>query len=137
MDIYGIGNSLDAFAQTLSVSARRTGRTEMMINSLKDGDQVVFSDAKECERVRRRLKELNIDAKCVVDSNRHHPVENMRRASGKTVFDHGWVEQFYNRKLSSAKNQLAWLQKELSGEPIQEPEWPTMESDSFKDRIIK
>jgi hypothetical protein len=132
MDMYGIGNSLDAFAQTLSVSARRTGRTEMMINSLKDGDQVVFSNTKECERVRRRLKELNIDAKCLVDSNRHHPLENMRRASGKTVFDHGWVERFYNRKLLSAKNELHFMQKELSDEPIQEPEWPTMESAGFK-----
>ena len=53
MDHFGIGAAMRGMALTYIQSARRTGRTTSVVESVKDGDRIVFADRREAERVRR------------------------------------------------------------------------------------
>ena len=59
MDAFGIGQAMEGTALTYFRASRQTGRTTSMIESLKDGDRVVFRTAGERDRVMRLLKERN------------------------------------------------------------------------------
>ena len=47
MDHFGIGAAFRAMANVYITSARRTGRTTSLLESLKDGDRVVFASSRE------------------------------------------------------------------------------------------
>ena len=66
MDFFGIGAAYKAMAQVYSMAARRSGRTTALLNSLKDGDRVIFAKNEEADRFRRLAKHRGIEIKCVV-----------------------------------------------------------------------
>lgn len=116
MDHYGIGTALRGAANILFQSARRTGRTTSLVESVKDGDRIIFANALEAERVRRLCLERGVKVECIVvpPSN---PVEVFDRptAEGRSIFDHTWVEQFYLDGLARLESDINTFERETSG----------------------
>jgi hypothetical protein len=118
MDHFGIGAAMRGMLLNYQYSARQTGRTTSLVESVKDGDQVVFATRQEAERVERLIKERGINVKCIVVDPKE-PNRLMERATlhgyGRTIFDHTWVEQFYANAIEHAANVIDTLQRETSG----------------------
>ena len=112
-DFFGIGNALRAQANIYRQTARASGRTLAMVESLKDGDRVWFVDDREAKRVDRMCAERGIKIEALVCSPRN-PAKAYQRgtAQGKVLFDHSWVEQFYLDALEHADKQLSAWQDE-------------------------
>lgn len=63
MDSFGIGAALKGAALIYFQASRRTGRTTSLVESLKDGDRVIFTNSNEADRVKRICYELGIKIK--------------------------------------------------------------------------
>lgn len=117
MDHFGIGAAMQSLMFSYKVSSRHTGRTTSLVDSLKDGDRVIFLSQREAIRVQRLCKERGIEIATQV----YHPKETAILASkslprdGRTIFDHSWVEEFYSIAIHSAAQDIDRLQTELSG----------------------
>jgi hypothetical protein len=120
MDQFGIGNAIKSFAVNLGESARSSGRTTMMLQSLKNGDRIIFKDHKECERVKRLTRQHDLLVECVVHKAIFHPCEQFRRSPGRTVIDHAWVEDFYNSAIAKAEKEIFQIMYRLGDEHIWE-----------------
>lgn len=116
MDHFGIGAAMRGMAMTYFQSARRTGRTTSMVESVKDGDRIVFADSREAECVRRLCKERGVTVECIVSDPRS-PQRLVERgtSNGRTIFDHGWVEQYYLDVLEGHGREIDHLEQQLSG----------------------
>lgn len=116
MDLFGIGAGITGAARIYSHSARQTGRTAAMLDAAKDGDRILCLNNKEADRLRRLLRERKLDVEVVVV-----PTKDPSRAfdrgtpSGRSVFDHSWVEQYYMEAIEQARKDIDHLQTELSG----------------------
>lgn len=116
MDHFGIGQALNAAAQIYFSSARGTGRTTHLLENLKNGDQVVFRDSQEARRVQTLCKERSLDVKClVIPVEDPHKVFESPTPKGRTLFDHTWVEFYYQRALLLAQQEIEHFQRESSG----------------------
>jgi hypothetical protein len=116
-DMFGIGQAIRGAALVYFTSSRGSGRTISMVESVKDGDRLVFATAKEARRVDRLCKERNVRVECVVvpPSN---PQEVMGRgtAQGRTIFDHSWIEQYYLAGIDRLGKDISYLEEQCSGE---------------------
>tara|TARA_Y100000593_G_C4273954_1_gene318961 strand:+ start:154 stop:564 length:411 start_codon:yes stop_codon:yes gene_type:complete len=116
MDAFGIGQAMIGMARLYFQTSRRTGRTVSMINNLKDGDRVVFQRREEAMRVSCMAVERGLDIQCIVVSpNTPGEIFERQTSEGRTVFDHGWVEQFYMNALEQCRKDIDHLQRESSG----------------------
>lgn len=116
-DIFGIGAGVMGSVRVYFQSARRTGRTIAMIESVKSGDRIVFMHDQERRRVEGLLKERGIEGvKCIVIDPKD-PGDIFRHATsqGRTIFDHSWVERFYMNHIEDASQAIAHFQRESSG----------------------
>lgn len=116
MDHFGIGAAMRGMALTYFQSARRTGRTTSLVESVKDGDRIVFADSREAERVLRLCLERGVKVECIV-SDPKTPQRLFERGTpqGRTIFDHSWVEQYYLDILEGHEKELDHLTTQLSG----------------------
>lgn len=119
MDHFGIGAALEGAAQIYFRSARRSGRTTSLVESLKTGDRVVFLDAREADRVKMLCKERGVEIEVtVLDPKRPGDIFHKNGslpAEGRMLFDHGWLEAFYLFRLQEAARHVDELQKAISG----------------------
>lgn len=116
MDHFGIGQAFAAMARTYSFSAMRSGRTTSLVESVKDGDRIVFSNPEEAHRVHRLCKERGVAVACiVVPPNEVHKLFERSTPQGRTIFDHTWVERFYMAAIERCSQEIDHLQKETSG----------------------
>lgn len=116
MDAFGIGAAVRSAAAIYFRSARATGRTTAMLESLKDGDRIVFIDSREAERVRRLLEGARLKVECiVVPPAEPHRLFERGTSQGRTLFDHSWVEQYYINALDRCELEIGHFQKQLSG----------------------
>lgn len=99
MDFFGIGSALLTSLETYTHTARQTGRTTRLINSLKDGDRVLVGSDTEQRRLKDLVKRrgLNVEIRLArADRLPAGAVENgTRMSAGRTYFEHTLVEQFY------------------------------------------
>lgn len=116
MDAFGIDAGLHGAARVYFGSARRSGRTTALVESLSDGDRVVFLNRAEADRVARLCKELGRKVECIVVEPRNS-MEVMSRGTpkGRTVFDHDWLEKYYLDGLAQMSAHIDRLQREASG----------------------
>ena len=118
MDQFGIGQAIDGAARIYFRSARQTGRTSALVESLKTGDRVVFANQQEAERVKRLCREREIDIETIVVDPKE-PQRIFDRGSvggdGRCVFDHSWVEQYYLNAISTVQKDIDRFQRETSG----------------------
>jgi len=111
MDFFGIGAAMKSMAAVYIRSSRGTGRTTTMLNSLQNGDIVVFADTRETERVRKLIRRMHLDVKCITVSP-DHPNRLFERppCNGRVFFDHSWVENWYLNAMHSAEKDLQNLE---------------------------
>lgn len=115
MDHFGIGAAMRGMALTYFQSARRTGRTTSLVESVKDGDRIVFADSREAERVRRLCLERGITVECIVcDPNTPQRLFERGTSKERTVFDHGWVEQYWLSIIDGHQKEFDHLMTQLS-----------------------
>lgn len=132
MDMHGIGAAMAGMLGTYQSAARRSGRTTRMINSLKNGDRVVFMTEREAKRVTRLCADRGISVDAIVgDPARPYTIMGSGRSSGKTVFDHSFIEQFYLEAIKSAQKHIDGMELALS---CNEPPVPTNEVRYLNDR---
>ena len=97
-------------------SARQTGRTTSLVESVKDGDRIVFADGKEAERVRGMCLARGVAVECIVaDPKNPSRVFERGPSKGRTLFDHSWVEQFYLDAIKHAQAVIDDLEWRASG----------------------
>lgn len=116
-DHFGIGTAILGASRIYMLSARGTGRTTSLVESVKDGDRIIFATRKESERVSRLLKERGLNVDCVAygPDRAYGLFRDLNTSEGRTIFDHTWVEQFFERAIQDAQRQIESFQKELSG----------------------
>lgn len=116
MDSFGIGQAMKGMAHMYFHSARGTGRTMALVESLKDGDRVIFTNSAEAARVKDLCRELGKTIETmVVDPVDPARVFERGTPQGRTVFDHSWVEQFYLVAIDACQKDIDRLQRESSG----------------------
>lgn len=116
MDHFGIGAAMQGMARIYCQSARRTGRTTSLVESVKAGDRIVFADSREAERVRLLCLERGVEVECiVVDPKTPERAFERGTPEGRSIFDHSWVEQWYLLALENARAGLDHLERETSG----------------------
>ena len=116
MDAFGIGSAMKSIVRTYIRSSRRTGRTSALVESLKDGDRVVFLTNGEGERVRSLCEERGVGIRCLVcDPNDIDYVFQHGTSQGRTVFDHSWLEEYYQNVIEKAVDRVDYVQAQSSG----------------------
>lgn len=116
MDHFGIGQGVRAAAQIYFQSGRQTGRTVSLVESIKAGDRIVFANSREAERVKRLCKEREIEIETiVVDPQTPQRIFERGSSQGRTIFDHGWVQQYYMNAIDRCQQDIDRLERETSG----------------------
>jgi hypothetical protein len=115
-DHSGIGLAISAMFQTYRQSARTTGRTTSLLESVKDGDRIIVLNGQEKTRLERELRDrkLNVDV-FVMPLNRINELSHRAPSTGRTVFEHTWVEAFYELAIERAQKEIDVMQRETSG----------------------
>lgn len=118
MDQFGIGQALFGVISIYFRSARRTGRTTNLVESVKTGDRVVFDNPNEARRVKHLCKLRNVEIETIVIDPKfpeklfdQGPVLN----DGRLIFDHSWLEKYYENVFLTAENRIDYFQREISG----------------------
>lgn len=115
MDHYGITAGVIGATEVYFRSARQTGRTTSLLNSLKDGDRIVTVNQRQAENLRRQLKLRGLAVTVVVlDVANPKPFE-YGTPEGRTLLDHTWVEARYAHILEREASNIDELQKAMSG----------------------
>jgi len=116
MDAFGIGSAMRAMVWTYIRSSRRSGRTTTLVESLKDGDRVVCLNGDHGERIYRLCEERGVSIKYVVcDPSRIDEVFMWPTSPGRTVFDHTWLEEYYQNVIDRAVDKVDYAQEQSSG----------------------
>lgn len=116
MDHFGIGAAMKGMVLAYCSAARSTGRTTSLVESVKDGDRIVFAVHSEAKRVERLLRDRGVDVQCIVVSV--GDVGDLCRqpiSKGRTIFDHTWLEQYYQKSINLAIEHIDRLERESSG----------------------
>jgi hypothetical protein len=117
MDHFGIGAAMQGIARIYFQSARKTGRTTSLVQSVKRGDRIVFTDSRQAEHVLRLCMERGVTVECiVVDPRTPELVFGRGTPRGRTLFDHVWVEQYYLNAIEQAQRDIDNLQLKASGD---------------------
>lgn len=116
MDHFGIGTAVEALMRAYQQASRGSGRTTSLVESVKDGDRIVFLSQKEADRVKRLCLERSIQVECIVISPRElDRLYHRGPSKGRTIFDHTWVEMYYQHKIEVAQREIDELQRQASG----------------------
>lgn len=118
MDFFGIGAALRAMVRVYSETARATGRTNMLLDSVQPGDRIVCPTDQQARDIQRRLYERGMQGVDVIAVDPRNPGRLYERGTsqGRTVFEHTWVEAAYMHALEEAGRFLESMQERLSGE---------------------
>lgn len=115
MDIFGIGPAIQAVSEVYFTSARRTGRTTHLVQTLRNGDYVVTVDEKQAHILRGLLRTTGLAVEVVVvDPARPDFSPVYLNQTGRTLFDHTWIETRYRLAQSREADYLTYQMKELS-----------------------
>lgn len=116
MDFFGIGTAIQACFNIYCAAARGTGRTKALIESVKDGDRVIFANDFSKRNFARRCADAgknNIDM-VVCHPDNVHTLYGLGKSTGRTYFDHEWIELMYCRSINQAQKEIDHLQERFS-----------------------
>lgn len=117
MDMFSIGSSISDAVRTYFRNSRGTGRTTMLLDTVEEGDMVVFDTGAELAHFNRLCKERNIDVLgVVVPCTKVELLRNHPRPVGRIIFDHSWVERYYLLQIEACGRVIENL-KESYGRP--------------------
>ena len=118
MDFFGIGQAMKCMIELYTMSSRATGRSTSLADSVREGDRVVFLNNDELNHLRIMLHQRDIYnvTLVVISSLDPEKVFNIGPPStGRTIFDHGWIEAFYERVITDAGKRLDYVETQSSG----------------------
>ena len=118
MDHFGIGSAVAGAAKIYFQSARGTGRTNLLVDSLKDGDRVVFITEREARQFEKLCRERGVSIKVIVcppDAPDRLLMHGTSSGDARTVFDHSWVEAYFNSAIEQAIKDVDSFETSLSG----------------------
>lgn len=116
MDHYGIGAAASGIFEVYVQVSRKTGRTTSLVESVKDGDRICFLSRNEAEQVRRLCDERGVKVECIViDPECPGRIFERGTPTGRLLFDHSWVEQYYRNVIKRAARDIDHLQQQASG----------------------
>lgn len=115
MDIFGIGAALKGCFSTYLQSARGTGRSSSMYNSLKNGDRVICLNHRDASEVEKQCRARGLEVETLTVSVERMDVHGLGTSQGRTVFDHRFVEAFHEKSIDESINHLDCIEKHLSG----------------------
>jgi glutamine cyclotransferase len=99
-----------------SQTARQTGRTTSLIESLKDGDRVCCATTEEARHLKRMCRDRGLQVTVITLPIRDaHRIFERGTSQGRTIFDHTWVERYYMAAVERAQDEIDQLQREASG----------------------
>jgi hypothetical protein len=82
------------------------------LNSLKDGDRVVCATRGDADHLLLKCRELDLQVEVVLLKPQSvHEVPQFPPSKGRTLFDHGWVEQYYMRAIEQARMDIDLFQQ--------------------------
>lgn len=115
MDSFGIGAGVKGAVEIYFRGARRTGRTTALVESVKNGDCICFLPEHriEAERVQRLCRERGVEVKCITLDPQEPTLRET--AKGRMIFDHSWIEKYYRLAIQRAEDDIAYLEREMSG----------------------
>jgi hypothetical protein len=115
-DMFGIGPAVSAALSLVFGAQRQTGRTTRLIESVKDGDRIITGSQNEARQMGRLLKQRGVNVSVeVIDPYNPHGLYELHTAQGRTIFDHTWVEMFYQKAISNAADQMTEMEGRLTG----------------------
>lgn len=121
MDHFGISHAMLSMVDVYRRTARRSGRTEALIKSLRDGDRVLCGDPGSLRDLNRRIAERGLKVEVLmVGLGDAHRISERRVSTGRTIFDHTFVEQHFERSIRDAAVGIQKLQDMLSSEAERE-----------------
>lgn len=120
MDIFGIGAAMRGALQILLRAQRATDRSTLLLSIVKPGDEVVFVNAEQARLFERAMRErvpaiVGVQTR-VCDPARLDQIMGRYVADGRMLFDHVWVEQFYQNALDGAISDVDLMQTLMSSE---------------------
>ena len=117
MDMYGIGQAVLGAALIYFRSARRTGRTIQLLNSLHDGDLLVFNNTNEARRVQCMAQARGITIRFHVlrtDRIDHQTYEDVQVRAwgtyGRVILDHSVIEALYIDAIKGCQDYVTRLE---------------------------
>lgn len=115
MDHFGIGNAMRALAHAYIQTARQSGRTTRLLDSLKDGDRVVCATPREAEVLTKKCRERGLKVDCIsVPPGEIHRLLDRKKSERRTVFEHTWVEQFHLYQIERTAAEIDGFEDVLS-----------------------
>lgn len=117
MDFFGIGAAVKSMVFVYRQSARGSGRSTILLDSVEAGDRIYFAndtDARIARNALRERGELHVDCMVV-------PVSDPSRMfgkgtpTGKAIFDHRWVEEYYEMRINQIAKDIDYFERESSG----------------------
>jgi hypothetical protein len=117
MDMFGIGAAIKGCVSVYFQSARATGRTTLLLESVQAGDRVVFRNDREAFRFNQALRDMGkTNITCtVVKPERPGDIFSIPTSKGRTVFDHMWLQDFYECRIDQINQEIDHYQRESSG----------------------
>ena len=116
MDHFGIGAALRGMAEVYFHSVRRTGRTTSLVESLKNGDRIVCVNEATRRDLERRCRERGVNVECVIHPLTPRRVFERGTPTGRLLFDHTWLEQYFMATLAEAAQEIDYCQQGASGQ---------------------
>lgn len=116
-DAFGTGIALQAMAQNYFRMMRGAGRTSSMLAELKAGDRVIVTNEREAARVRRMAHDagLDIDVRAFDPRTNPYKLAEMGTPQGRLVFDHAWLEIWYEEALRRATQDVEYMVDHFGG----------------------
>lgn len=119
VDDHGLAAAMNMALHTFEQSSRRSGRTARLLASVRDNDVIVTWGEPERARLKRQLRELGKpEVEVVVLDPKKDPLYRQgTNPSGATIFDHGWIFQHYQHRLTQIASDIDIWQAAMSKEP--------------------
>lgn len=115
--MYGIKIALASYLRVWREAARRTGRTSKMLDGMESGQVVIVPPGENYRRYIQNMAQDKGLCITVVSLSPSDPeAQNLRAMGGKYVFDHKFVEEFYECEIDRAERRLNALADYLNRE---------------------
>lgn len=118
MDHFGIGYAMKSMISMYLASARGTEQTTSLVDSVKDGDRVVFVDMRHARRFKDLCKERGVNVETFVCDPREPDrlfAWGTVAGEGRLIFDHVWVGEFHRLSVDRACEDIDRFQSQFSG----------------------
>lgn len=100
----------------VTMKCRQTGRTTLLLQSLKPGDRFIASYPEQVDLVKNRLHQMGIqDVEVIYLQPKLQVLEQLHTGNGKTVFDHTWIERMVVQDIDQSRRTFETLADRVSG----------------------